>query len=132
MSKEITQQNKTNWTKEQVHYMTILSDPTDKRTDEAIAEEVGVNRTTLWAWRQKDGFLDESYRMLEKNAKSQFNKVFAALVSKAEAGDTSAMRLMFEVMGKTKDKGGPTVNVVIPLLGGDSHKEYIEEEDDIS
>lgn len=119
MAKELSQ----NFTPQQYLYMSILADPNDKRTDEEVAKEVGVSRRTLWEWRQKDGFLDEAYKILEKNVKSHFNEIFDALITKAKQGDTQAAKLVFESMGKLRrdtqdihiDKA-----VFIPLLGGDS------------
>ena len=103
--KETTPQISTIWTPEQLNYMSILADPTETRTDEEIAKAVGVDRKTLWNWKQIDGFCDEAYNILKKNLSGKLGKVFGGLLKRAEHGDTNASRLILEAIGKLKVQG---------------------------
>ena len=64
----------------------------------------------------------------------RYKKLLLVAIEKAEKGDNDMIKyLVNRIDGMPKgSENSTTVNVVIPLLGGDSHKEYIEAEDDIS
>lgn len=96
----MTKQNLTNWKPKQIKYMHILADPTESRTDEQIASDLKVSRTTLYFWRQDDKFLKESYAILLKNVQGSLNKVFKGLAKKAGYGDVNAAKLILEVLNK--------------------------------
>lgn len=101
----------TKWSKEQIAYMAILANPLEVRNDEEIAEELGTTRQTLWNWRQIDGLVDESYKMLMKNLQGKLGKVFAGLMKRASQGDASAARIILEAIGKLKQQGSTTNNI---------------------
>lgn len=110
-------QTLTKWTPEQVTYMHVLADPLEVRNDDDIAESLNVSRQTLWNWRQMDGFCDEAYGILVKNLSGKLGKVFAGLMKRASQGDSSAARLILEVIGKLKvqgtKEGDKTLNVYV-------------------
>lgn len=127
---ENTLQDLTKWDITQTQYMAILADPTEARTDEEIAQYLGVTRQTLWNWRQLDGFCDEAYNILQRNISGKLGKVFAGLMKRANTGDSSAARLILEAIGKLKvqgtKEGDKTLNLTVQITDEMLEKEAIE------
>lgn len=128
MTNQLSRQKSTKqWTAKQIKYQNVLGDPTDRRTDEQIATSIGVTRGTLWIWRNLPGFLDASYDQLLKNSQTYLRHVFSGLTRKAIQGDAGAARLLLEAIGKLKQQGVSTTNVVIPIMGGLSTQDQVEQ-----
>ena len=86
-------------TQEQLWYVERLADPTETRTHEELADELGLDRSTLWRWRQMKGFGELVYSVALTQMKSDLGKIFGVLVKAAMKGDTRSARIIFELSG---------------------------------
>lgn len=86
-------------TQQQLWYAARLADPSEARTHEELAEEIGVDRATLWRWRQIKGFGELVYSIALLEVKSDLGQIFAVLTRSAKQGDLRAIRLVFELSG---------------------------------
>ena len=92
------------WTARQRRYMEILADPEERRTQEEIAEELGVKRQTLWNWRQLEGFQKEIRRLVRDHTDQALARVWGSLLRQSKRGDVPAMRLYFQLRGELIDR----------------------------
>jgi hypothetical protein len=88
------------WKPKQIHALTLLANPLDKRTEEEKCREVGVTQKTLIKWKKLPGFIDEIHNMSIKYIKERLPHVNYALLTKAISGDVQAIKLCYEMVGK--------------------------------
>ena len=86
-------------TQQQLRYVECLADPSEARSQEEIAQEIGVSRETLWRWRRMKGFGEFVYSIALLYVKAEFGHIFNALTYSAKQGNPQAIRLIFEVTG---------------------------------
>ena len=94
---------------EQLKFVEIWLDYTQKQTLEQIGKDIGVTRKTIWKWHQNPDFIkwinNQGFEML----KSSLNGVYRALVRKAESGDVQAIKLYLENIGEFVEKQEMTI-----------------------
>lgn len=84
-------------TQQQLRYVECLADPCESRSQEEIAQEIGVSRETLW--RRMKGFGEFVYSLALLHVKSELGRLFGALTFSARQGNIQAIRLIFELTG---------------------------------
>ena len=83
----------------------------DSRTQDEIAEEVGVTRKTLWEWRKEPQFNAAVKEAGRRNIISEFGPILQAMKSKALKGDVQAAKLLLETAGLTSQQRDLNINV---------------------
>ncbi len=78
--------------------------PSGALTEEEIAELVGVNRRTLWEWRQSESFCTAIRKEARRNFVREYGLIIAALVRKAKRGHVPAAKLLLEFDGALVQK----------------------------
>jgi hypothetical protein len=82
---------------EQLQFAEIYLDFTKKQTLEAIAEEIGVARSTIWRWFQDDDFVNwlnsKKSELLNKSLMARYRTA----IRRAEAGDFQFSKMLFEM-----------------------------------
>ena len=102
---ENNQQNTTFKPKaEQIKFAEIYLDYRQKLSFEKIAEEIGVDRTTIWHWFQKIDFLEWINGQTNYMQKTALVPVLKSLIRKAEVGDVQAIKLYLEKMGEFTER----------------------------
>jgi len=69
-------------------------------TADMLADELGVDRVTLWRWKKKDEFQAEVNRLARKAIGIKLPELYGALVREAEAGSFQHLQLAFEMAGE--------------------------------
>ncbi len=104
MPNDLQNDTKQTWTAQQLEYILILADPGEDRSQQSIAESLNVSRTTLYAWREKEGFWDEVYKLVKDRSNIKYSKVIKALYERAMMGDIPAIRLILDHRGELESK----------------------------
>ena len=78
--------------------MLALADPNDRRTQEEIAESLGVRPETLCRWKRLPGFGEALWDLTYRNLEAEAGRVSAVLLQNALSGNFRFMRLYFEVL----------------------------------
>ena len=81
---------------EQLVFMLALADPNDRRTQEEIAESLGVRPETLCRWKRLPGFGEALWDLTYRNLEAEAGRVSAVLLQNALSGNFRFMRLYFE------------------------------------
>jgi hypothetical protein len=98
-------------TPEQWAYLTLITNPRDKRGVTEKAAAVGVSRQTVYQWSRTIPIWAElRARMVQDWMEAELCKTIKALVDKAQAGDIPAARLHMEAAGAIRGPGS-TVTV---------------------
>jgi len=108
-----TKQKPTIWTAKQLKYMEMLADPENFKTKQQMAEELGVNRTTLWDWQNLEGFNEAVYERAMFYLNARLPKILKSLGGSSERGNVEAIKLALLHCGKLKEKVEQEVKVVI-------------------
>lgn len=91
------------FTPKQLKAIELLAQPGEKTLDD-IAQELDIDKTTLWRWRRVEAFqkavTDLSYSCL----KDELPKVYKALADKAINGNVKAMELLLKYAGNFVEK----------------------------
>lgn len=84
--------NKIDWSPKELKAIELLASP-QKMTQEEIAAECGIDRKTLWNWRQQDDFIQAVNDLAYQGLKARLPDVYEALLLKAQEGNTKAIEL---------------------------------------
>lgn len=95
----------------------ILTNPEWSGNISELCKEIGISRKTYYEWLEKPIFVNYLDSQIDKYSDSELMTVWKALIKKVELGDTSAIKLYFEVKGKYKQQIEMTGAVI--LEGGD-------------
>lgn len=94
---------------EQIKFVELWLDYTQKLTLEQIAEKIGCSRTTIWRWHQDKDFINWLNDKSDKMLRSALSRIHKSLIRKAELGDVSAIKLYLENLGEFVAKSEITV-----------------------
>jgi transcriptional regulator with XRE-family HTH domain len=89
---------------EQIRFAEIYLDYRQKLTFEKIAEQIGVDRTTIWNWFQKPDFLEWINEKATYMQKTALIPIIKSLIRKAEVGDVQAIKLYLEKIGEFSER----------------------------
>lgn len=87
-------------TDEQLYALTILQDPTDRRTTSAKLKEVGISMAKYQAWMRNPVFSGYLNTQAEHNIGDAVQMALNRLVGNAEAGDQRAIEKLLEISGR--------------------------------
>lgn len=87
-------------TGEQLYALTILQDPTDRRTTRAKLEAVGIPIGKYRAWMRNPIFASAMNSQAEQNLGDAVQMALNKLVANAEAGDQRAIEKILEISGR--------------------------------
>jgi hypothetical protein len=105
------------WSAEQEAFIEWLALPKSERvpkTEIALAAQLGVDRTTLYKWRNLPALSKEVQKLCRSLVGSRLPDVLAAVERSALAGSIAHQRLYFELLNMI----GPGKEKPIPLGGG--------------
>ena len=71
-------------------------------TYEEIADKLGIDRKTLYNWRQDEGFRREVVREARTVLEGHYPKFVRGLIRGLENGDVGALRLYAQLMGEER------------------------------
>ena len=83
----------------------------DTRTEEEVAEVVGVTRKTLYEWRKDPKFTAAIREAGRRNIIAEFGPILGALKKKALKGDVPAAKLLLETAGLTSQQRDINMNL---------------------
>jgi hypothetical protein len=122
------------WTPEQIRFIEWSALPKYERfppSQEMLAEELNVDRKTLWRWTQIEEFTEAVNAMARVNMVKQLPSIYGALLRKADAGHYEHIKLVMEMTGEyikqqkniNENEGQMTVRFVVgdaqPLIETD-------------
>ena len=79
-----------------VDWMTLPTDLRVPKTQEKLAQELGVDSATLSDWKKVDGFWNEVRKRRKNWIQEKMSNVLLGVYSKALKGDTLAAKLLME------------------------------------
>lgn len=87
-------------TEEQLYALTILQDPTDRRTTKAKLQDIGVSMGKYQAWMRNPVFSGYMNTQAEHNLAGAVQMAINKMVGNAEAGDQRAIEKLLEISGR--------------------------------
>lgn len=98
-------------------YIRIWADPTESRTDEQIAKDLGVDPSQLISWQYDPTFNVPASHLFQQNIPVLRAQVMRKIAQQAlSSGSGKGMRTLAEMFGLVKGKGDVNLN----LLMGDA------------
>ena len=88
----------------QLKAIELMANPDTALNRTKIMEEVGIGRTAFYAWLKDAEFLEALNKKVEQYTDSEIAVVWKSLIRQIEKGDTSAIKLYFELKGKYKQQ----------------------------
>lgn len=107
------QQLATNWTSNQRRLMEWFATPSLMRTpptEGELADKMGVNRITLWKWKQIPGFMEEVQQLITVNLGDVYNDVMHSFKRAAVRGSFPHQRMYFEMLGVYSSRSNVNLN----------------------
>lgn len=96
----IEMNQKAGLTEEQLYVLTILQDPTDRRTTRAKLQDIGVPMAKYQAWMRNPIFASYMNTQAEQNLTDAVQMALNKLVGNAEAGDQRAIEKILEMTNR--------------------------------
>lgn len=92
------------FTGKQLKAIEMLARPDNELTLQQIADELGINQSTLWRWRRNEDFQKAVTELAYSCLKDELPNLFKSLASKAISGNVKAMELMLKYAGNYVEK----------------------------
>jgi len=87
-------------TPEQIFAISIITDPTNRRTFGDKLKQAGISHTQYKAWLKNPTFASKVSEIGESLLNDNISTVHARLVQRADQGDINAIKLFYEVSGR--------------------------------
>lgn len=87
-------------TPQQALAVQIMTDPTDRRSTKAKLDTIGISYNVWRTWQREPFFAQILKDTAELLLQDNLATIHSRLVQKAEAGDTNAIKLFYEVSGR--------------------------------
>jgi hypothetical protein len=87
-------------TPEQIFCISIITDPTNRKTFGEKLKQAGISHTTYKAWLKNPTFATKISEIGESLLNDNIATVHARLVQRADQGDINAIKLFYEVSGR--------------------------------
>ena len=92
------------FTGKQLKAIEMLARPDNELTLQEIADELGINQSTLWRWRRNEDFQKAVTELAYSCLKDELPRLFKSLADKAIGGNVKAMELMLKYAGDYVEK----------------------------
>lgn len=92
------------FTGKQLKAIEMLARPDNELTLQEIADELGINQSTLWRWRRNEDFQKAVTELAYSCLKDELPRLFKSLADKAISGNVKAMELMLKYAGDYVEK----------------------------
>lgn len=92
------------FTAKQLKAIEMLARPDNELSLQQIADELGINQSTLWRWRRNEDFQNAVTELAYSCLKDELPNLFKSLASKAIGGNVKAMELMLKYAGNYVEK----------------------------
>lgn len=92
------------FTYKQLKAIEMLARPDNELTLQQMADELGINQSTLWRWRRNEDFQKAVTELAYSCLKDELPNLFKSLASKAISGNVKAMELMLKYAGNYVEK----------------------------
>lgn len=87
-------------TDEQLYALTILQDPTDRRTTSAKLRDIGISMAKYQGWMRNPVFSGYMNTQAEQNLGDAVQMALNRMIGNAEAGDQRALEKILEMSGR--------------------------------
>ncbi len=84
----------------QMRFAEIYLNPTFKKTNEQIANEIGISRRTIYNWLKLPGFKEWLYSRRMELINNALIDIYRIAVDKAKRGDYNFCRMILEMAGE--------------------------------
>jgi|SRR5690606_37843983 len=92
------------FTAKQLKAIELLARPDNELSLQQIADQLGINQSTLWRWRRNEDFQKAVTELAYSCLKDELPNLFKSLASKAIGGNVKAMELMLKYAGNYVEK----------------------------
>ncbi len=106
------------WSPKQIKLIELLVDPTDSRTKAEKACALGISPRTLYKWQHLPSWHETVNGLALQSLGGRLPNIFRSVASKAEEGDVSAAKLVFEICGLLDGKPVTVINNANLAAGG--------------
>src|SRR5690349_3689242 len=113
------QQKATRWTAQQRKYMLYVATPKEERTplnEGNYAAENGINRTTLWKWKNLPGFYAEVNKLVDEHLADDYAEIVDSFKRQAKMGSYNHQKMYLELIGKYTPKQDVGGDIVIRVV----------------
>ena len=119
---------------EKIRVINWLATPKkDRKTQEELAEEIGVTSKTIWEWKKDNDLMDAVLQRKKELVKSEdLVQIIDAVVEKAKKGNIKQVEFLFEWLGEIESSKSGQTNIQVNVSSSipRSEDEIIELEAD--
>jgi hypothetical protein len=77
----------------------MLADPADRRTKGEKIKDAGLTERNFYRWMKDERYINYINNIVDKYTNSDLPDVWKALMRKCKMGDTTAIKLLFDIKG---------------------------------
>jgi len=100
---------------EKIRVINWLATPKkDRKTQEELAEEIGVTSKTIWEWKKDNDLMDAVLQRKKELVKSEdLVQIIDAVVEKAKKGNIKQVEFLFEWLGEIESSKSGQTNIQV-------------------